>query len=313
MRELPPGEYGLQLSDQYCRFLADAPAPFIATIRILVRHYHDGKEEIDNPLLVFELKRFLKSPSMRRLFIAAAAQYKRPHEFEDAIESTDDMIALFSNQELLTFMLSVYLYKSVRRLSNEHAHWENICNEIQIRTHSAFYLGEALPGIGAFRAWLALTLPYMVLASLLKQNGTAVVRYLNASSRCKGAELEEKQLEYFKFYLRDMEANFCRRLGLGTRISSMAYAAGMDRSKDLEDVDSFYHQKQLLEVWHSSLVKTGKFPDITHLGKYYPSKTDGEALKEFYADCGEAMIPWLQLSLTDNYSIFDHPLYKLVV
>ena len=298
-------------ADSYCEFLNDIPMPVVATTRLLMKQIREGDESL-NPLVAFEFKRFLKSPTMRRYFLAAAAQYKRPHEAEHVFKRSSELIELFTNEELLIFLLSVFMYKSVKKKSGNHAHWENMSHEIQLRIHSAFYLGECFEGVGPFHAWLALVLPFFTMAGLLDEKGAFVVKYLNALKDVNELNRTTKQREIFKFSLTDIQANICRRLGLGASTSNIIYTAAFNPEDSLNDPGSFSFQRDILNTWHSCLIRDASIPDIKHHGHYYPSEQNQQVLSNCYKDRGAQMIDWLECADFDSNDILSaNDVYQL--
>ncbi len=226
------------------------------------------------------LKVLLNSPSFTAALHKAALTY-RPRDTEGKVfKSRIAMAEIFSAGELHSLVSMLYLYRRIRKGCDPELfadHSAALIRDLEL----GGLIGTAIPGIGLKMALLVTGFPFLGMAMFLgidKQGYKKQKTRLKINNERYNLELEQERwgcnhLQITALLLQSMSA--------GAKIFD-AVVLGLS-AKTLEDAEAAespdVYRAKLTRVWLDNLLETGKSPDMTHKGEYYPLTDDLRVLE----------------------------------
>jgi len=251
--------------------LGAIPASFQSTIRMLrSEHAATGGDSAKlSPGCAFNVRRLVKSPSlMGALYYAAKTYYPAKLEGREYV-SDRDLVKVFSPIELASIFGVLYAYRKVRR-SCETSEWEFITKMLHDQIDVAGYIGCAMPSIGLSSGILLGAARPIALALISKKDEKGFREYRRVIKNKPvlfDAMEEQSRWGYTSIQLGSL---VLQRTGLGIDFST-SMSLGVTTA-DIYDpgLTKDTRPMKTADVWLTSLLMTGKVPDIRHRGEFYP-------------------------------------------
>jgi hypothetical protein len=263
---------------QYAKLYGELPASFITMVRSCTNASLSGKTEIDGAVS-FELKRFLKTDSMRAPFYYYIKTFK-PDKLDLVGELTEKTSELFTPFEVGSILPILYIFRRAQRMISEDE-WKYLVKDFNLRTELALHIGLSISNIGAGIGILAGSIRYLAMATFLIHDPKGYAEYRRLlKSKKLNYDYSWEQARWGCTHLQ-VASNLIVRMGFQSKIAqSINTGLEADELKPSLKSDYIAYGVKLIEVWSNALIESGKIPNISHDGDFYPLKEQMNRLIE---------------------------------
>lgn len=256
--------------------LDEVPSSFSTTIRTLIADHQRPNGQL-SPASRFLVSRLLKGPTLKSpIYFATRAIMDEKIAGKPYIGS-DDLIQLYSPYDLAAMIGFLYIYKKAKKLCDPDL-WTPIAKTISDYQELGMLTGAKVQNMGIANGLIGSGMRHLALAPLLIHDRTGFNEYRRHLNK-KGVNIDhEFEMNRWGTTSVLIGSVILQALGLGVQIAS-AFVAGLQPSTPLEAInDKKGFAMRLGSLWADSLLTRKAQPDITHDGRYYPTKPDLEVL-----------------------------------
>lgn len=234
------------------------------------------------------------------LYFATKSIFKDEIEGQEAV-GLSDFLKLYKPSDLAGMLGLLYYYKRIAQLCPDEV-FQELAPTIQRDVTVAAHLGRAIERIGIGRAVLAAGLPRLATLLFLvkdpnkERRGQAYQNYLRHCEKENVLFDLKKEIELWGCTHTDIAGNMLQagRYGLGF---AHTFSDAMARVGEIKTAGTDLLQFSLVPLWVRAYVETGKPPEITHKGGFYPMQVDLDRLDKRVPgikDIGAAETGWLE-------------------
>lgn len=256
--------------------LGKVPSSFTTTIHFLRKDIEE-KRESPSSGSVFCLQRLFRSPTFKAPLYYCALTFFGEQAAGFSKIGPRELWKMFGPDGLIVAVALVYLSKKAHSVTDQ-SEWAFVVRGMGLESETGGYLGQAIPNIGFALGVLAGGLRHLGLAMFLAVDKNGYVDYRRQLKMKRS--IYDFEIEFKRWGCNHVQvaAILAQSLGMGASWCS-ALVRGLDfLNPDLEGIDEEGFCMRTALVWIDALLKTGVAPDITHSGKYYPLKSDYDAL-----------------------------------
>lgn len=266
------------VASQYAKLFGEIPASFNTLVRTCISSY-ENKNDIIEDAVAFELKRFLKSDSMKAPFYFYIKTIK-PELLEKTADFSKNCREMFSASEIASVLPILYLYRRAQRLISEDD-WRFIGPNLIKKSELALHIGLAINNIGAGFAFIAGAIRYISMMTFLVHDKKGFGEY-RRHLKLKNLPFDmEYEISRWGCTHEQVAVNIIVSMGFPSKIAQSMQKGleAQELNKELKK-DKIAYGIKLIEVWSDSLVETGNLPDIQHDGDFYPLKESMERMNQ---------------------------------
>lgn len=252
------------------------PSPFTTCIRFLRRDLQNNSESLSQES-VYWINQFLRSPTFKAPLYYGALSF-----FPDKLELELDLapktfIRLYSLPGLIHALCAIYLSKRIQTSCDE-TEFKKLAKGLLAESEIAVAVGQALPRVGFPMALLLGTLRQLSRAVFLIVDKSGYIAHIRAV-RSKGVayDLADETLRWRCNHVQ-VASILLQILGIGVETGTAIVNGLSAELSEMENLSEEARKVLVCDCWIQSLLKTGKEPDISHRGEFYPNKTSLEKL-----------------------------------
>ncbi len=268
----------LQTARAYAGLIGEIPSSFTSTLRTLIldEEKSGGKLSSSGRFLALRL---LKGPSLLASFYFAGLTYRQTKLAELGPVTPQTLIKVFTPYEIAGLIGAIYLYRKIRALVPESS-WADISQLVRPTMEMGGHLGTSLPRIGFTIGLYSGGLAPLSLALFQKHDEKTYKEYRRHLRSSKLSEDLQFEMRTWGCTRYNIGSIFIQTLGFGVTTAN-AYSAGMSCAHPLgEGLSSEAYRFKIASIWLASLLGSGKVPEITHKGEYYPTQTASSVLTQ---------------------------------
>lgn len=270
-----------KIADNYARLIGDIPSSFSTTVRTLRQNHQDNIAKNTKGLSSsgrFMISRLVKSWGMKiPLYYMGMTLHSEALDAKPVL-TDKDLLSVFSCDELSSVIGVVYLYKRAQKVLDGVEDWKFLAEELQKQMEIGAHVGLAITKVGAGDGLMLGAIRYIALSMILKHDPKGFKIYRRQlKAQGKAFDLDYEMTTWRCTHLQ-IASRLLQYLGYGIAAAT-GLSMGLDPvlSKGLE-LDEASYRWQVAGLWIESMRKTGKVPDITHKGAFYPLKNNLDRL-----------------------------------
>ncbi len=249
--------------------IGDIPSPFTTCIRFLRRDLQTNPESLSQESSYW-INQLLRSPTFKApLYFGALSFF--PHKLElEADLSPRTLLRLYTLSGLIHAMCIIYLSKRAQTACDE-TEWNKLVKHLLIESEMAALVGHALPRIGFPLALLVGSLRQLGRAMFLLVDKTGFIAHVRAT-RTKGSFDVQDEIQRWNCNHVQVASILLQILGIGVETGTGLVNGLSANISEIEKLDEDSRRVLVCDTWVHALIKTGKEPEIRHLGEFYPTK-----------------------------------------
>ena len=244
------------------------PAQLTSVIRLLLADHRDGRKDW-SPTSLSAATRLFRGPSLcSALYFSCQAFRREKLETLDRV-SASELVQLYTPLDLVSIIAMIFMFRRARKVCPKDE-FSTLSDDMILRSEMGFYVGEAIPEIGAALGMLRGGIRSFAFAAMATQNVKLFKNYrrqLRADNREFDADFEKQE---WGCTSAEVAAVLLQTVGLGVPLPS-----SIDRSlarpiDQLSESEPDLYRASLAALWVDCLLTSGEEPKITHRGEYYP-------------------------------------------
>lgn len=260
---------------KYAGVVGGMPALFSNAVRTLLTAHKAGETEL-TPAASFHYNRLLNSASVLSP-LYYATKFFRPEELrKHPVLKPVGFTQIFTLEELAGLLALLYLFRRVRK-GCDPEEWDKLQTPLNRYMAIGGHLGTAIPNLGMMNGIVFSAFRYIGLGIFLgcdKKNFVKYRRFLRTNKRFFDTEEEYRVWECTHIHIGSI---LIQTSGLGVDLAN-GFTQGLSEPDKELPPDSYGYRTRLAMLWIETLLTTGKVPDMTHLGQYYPLRDALDAM-----------------------------------
>jgi|GEM_PF-1487763 len=265
-----------EIAQAYAGKLGEIPVSFSSTIRLLMMEYEQGSQKL-SPANQSQTAMMLGSKSLHSMLHSAARLLFGDRLDNQSEVSKRELVTLFRPYELASILALAYLFRRSRRGVTTPL-FDNRVSRLQLETNIGALIGSAIPIIGLPLGLLCGGTPILAEFPFAMHDPSGYDDYL----KHRGDRPYQQDSEYEKARwgctASQVAGCLLQLLGLG-KVQVELFGHGLIVGDHFESIENEEIYKiSLSRVWITALVETGRPPEITHRGAYYPRQVDLDTL-----------------------------------
>lgn len=282
------------IANRYAELYGNMPSSFTSTIRGLT------KDETSAQNIRWQLRRLLRSDSVRAPFYFAARTFKKEKLPANAHLNPDALLDVFLPREVAAIVALLYLYRRAKKLCDPKE-FELLTGDLAVRSEAGGFLGMSMPNIGFTLGLLAGTARPLALAAFLLHDEKGFSEYRRRLKVTSAICDLPAEVQRWGCSHNQVASSLLIKLGFTSDTAESVHLGfGMKELKDEKSHMGAYAVK-CTEVWTNAVLKTVKPPDIVHSGNFYPLKEDLAVLLQHAKELSErgSQYTWLEKKRSD--------------
>ncbi len=253
----------------YAGIVGEIPSAFTSAIRGLIADQERNKGEISNGTR-FSLLRLLRSPSLLSPFYYSALTFRGQFIGDPTQVTVNDLLAMFPPGDLSGIISLIYLHRKLEGIVPE-ASWTPLREQFKQTAEAGAHIGAAIPKIGLSLGLFVGSLPNMAGALFEKHDPKGFKEYARHLKGLPGAPYDLRyECERWGCTRFNVASMLLQTLGFGISLANNFSAGLCTPTEQIGDLDGEAYRCVITQVWISSMLLTGKPPEIRHRGEYYP-------------------------------------------
>lgn len=269
------------VANQYAKLFGDIPASFITLVRTCMNSYENKDNKIE-PAVAFELKRFIKSDSMRAPLYFYIKTFK-PELLDLTKDFSKNCTSMFKADEIAAVLPILCIFRRAQRLISEED-WKFIGPSLETKSEIGLHIGMAIPKVGAGFGLITGVIRYLGLMTFLIHDKKGFGEYRRHLKLKKLPYEYEYEISRWGCTHVQVAVNLLVGMGYPSKLAQ-AVQEGLEAEelkKELKKTPLAYGIK-VTEIWADALVDTGSLPGSSHDGEYYPMKDEMDKMNELVA------------------------------
>lgn len=261
--------------------IGEIPSPFTTCIRFLRRDLENQAESLGKES-TYWLRQFLRSPTFKApLYYGAQTFFPEQLELEsDLFPST--FLRLYSLPGLINALCIIYLSKRTQT-SCDATEYKKLAKILLMESEMAAAVGQAMPRIGFPLALVVGSMRQLGRALFLLVDKAGFIAHVRAT-RSKGAFDLQDEIQRWRCNHVQVASILLQILGVGVELGTSLVNGLSSQLAEMDSLDEDARKVLVCDLWVQALMKTGKEPEITHRGEFYPAKANLQKLLETAGD-----------------------------
>ncbi|MCB0311157.1 MAG: hypothetical protein KDD42_07970 [Bdellovibrionales bacterium] len=258
--------------------IGTVPSNFTSCIHFLRKDYEDGASKL-SPAANFTFGRLLKSDRFKApLYYGAKTFFPETLQSEKYL-TPQAYARLYGMDTLLVAISVLFLFKHIQRGCDEEE-WERLEKSILTESEIGAFLGCAIPNIGTAVGLMVGGMRGLGLAMLMGIDKKGFKDYRRNCAKNRSTYEMQEELSRWGCNHVQIGSLMLQYMGLGVGLVD-SYVAGFNPEiRTLEKLQPEPLKVKLASIWIEALRDTGKAPEMTHIGKFYPLKDALTKLEE---------------------------------
>lgn len=266
---------------QYSAVIGNVSSLFSSCIRFLMKDAASGQKVLSSASR-YSLGRLLSSPSFKAPIYFAAKVFKGEELSKTTKLTPEELAALFAPDELAHLVGLLYVYRRLQRIVPEDE-WKEISRLVHVHAQLGGYVGQALPRIGLSWGLMLGTIRHLSWGPFVVADKKVFTNYRRGIKIKKKTFDLTEEIKIWGCTHLQVASLVIQQLGLGTTIPQAINLGLMSENTSDDVVADEGYRARILWIWIESLKASGKQPDMTHKGAYYPVKAAAEKLENLAA------------------------------
>ncbi|MCB0334883.1 MAG: hypothetical protein KDD62_01215 [Bdellovibrionales bacterium] len=247
------------------------PTSFSTAIRILMVDHRDAAPMI-SPVSSFLMTRLLQSPTTKAAFYYATLTYYSHEVNNTPFLPSSQLLRYYPPGEVAAILLNVYLYRRFKNtLTKEQM--VSFIDRLVVDMEIGRLVGEAIPRIGTMMGLIAGSLPHYSRALFMLADPMRYLEYREVLAIERVNYHNEYELNYFGCTQQQLGAQMLQLFSFGLPLVVAYNRAFCDHVAYDFDHEPEAYPIMTAHEWITSFRDTGKLPDRSHDGRFYPSES----------------------------------------
>jgi len=266
---------------KYSAVIGNVSSLFSSCIRFLMKDAAAGQKIISSTSK-YALARLLSSPSFKAPIYFAAKAFKSEQLAQTAKLTPEQLAALFAPDELAHLVGLIYVYRRLQRIVPEEE-WKEISRLVHTHGQLGGYVGQALPRIGLSWGLLLGSIRHLSWGPFVVADKKVFTGYRRTNKISKKTFDVQEETRIWGCNHLQVASLVIQQLGLGTAIPQAINLGLLSENQNSDQMPDEGYRGIILWTWIESLKASGKIPDMTHKGAYYPVAAAAEKLENLAA------------------------------
>lgn len=254
-----------ELAKRFAGLFGVTPISFSVCVRTLMKDYQRDKQYGD--ISRFLAVRLMRGPTLSASMARAAAAWR--NEYHTTPLPTEQYLEIFNPYDLAALIGYLYLFKRTKRICETDA-VDTLVKAVIHRQHLCMNIGSSISNIGLGCSILVGGMHLVAFGAFLSHDEAGFLEYQKHLQENGVLYDLEYESQVWGCTSTQIASLLLQSFGYGLGIAN-AFMSAFSRHASIENQPNrIALGMRVCHVWLESLLSTGKIPNITHDGRYYP-------------------------------------------